>query len=529
MHTAADDLDGPGRPALPARLRAIARHDLPASLVVFLVAVPLSLGIAVASGAPVMAGVIAAAVGGVVAGALGGSVLQVSGPAAGLAVIVADLVARFGWAVTCAITVAAGLLQVLLGLARVARSALAISPVVVHAMLAGIGVTIVLQQVHVLLGGEQQASAFTAVTALPAAVAAADPAAVAVGGLVVALLVLWPRLPARVRLVPAPLAAVLIATVLAAVLALDVRRVALPGDLLDAVAPPVLPTGQWAAVAGGVLTVALAASVASLLAALAIDRTHGGPRTDLDRELVGQGAANMVSGLLGGLPVTGEIARGTANVDAGARTRVSAVLHGVWVLLFAVLLAGSVRQVPLAVLAGLLVVVGVRLVKPAGIRAARCTGETAVYLATVLGVVFVNLLAGVLLGLGLALLLVLRRVVTARIRAEQVGCPDAPRWRVAVVGSLSFLALPALVRALTEVPPGSRVTIDLEVDFLDLAARDALTEWARRHEAAGGTVAVAPSGAAALAAVGSGPPRRVPATPDLVSPPDAGGRGAGDP
>ena len=136
------------------RVAAVLRYDVPASLVVFLVAVPLSIGIAVASGAPVMAGLIAAVIGGILAGLLGGSPLQVSGPAAGLTVVVAELVAQFGWRVTCLITVAAGVLQVGLGLSRIARQALAISPVVVHAMLAGIGITIALQQIHVLLGGD---------------------------------------------------------------------------------------------------------------------------------------------------------------------------------------------------------------------------------------------------------------------------------------------------------------------------------------------------------------------------------------
>ena len=145
--------------AASQRMGPLLRYDLPASLVVFLVALPLSLGIAIASDAPALAGLIAAVVGGVVAGALGGSPLQVSGPAAGLTVVVAGLVAEFGWKVTCAITVAAGVLQVLFGLSRIARAALAISPVVVHAMLAGIGLTIALQQVHVLLGGESQSSA----------------------------------------------------------------------------------------------------------------------------------------------------------------------------------------------------------------------------------------------------------------------------------------------------------------------------------------------------------------------------------
>src|SRR5947199_7321506 len=149
------------------RLRSIIRYDLPASVVVFLVALPLSLGIAMASNAPVLAGLIAAIVGGIVAGCIGGSPLQVSGPAAGLTVVVADLVAEFGWEVTCSITVAAGVLQVLLGFSRVARAALAISPVVVHAMLAGIGLTIALQQIHVLLGGQSRSSAWQNVAELP--------------------------------------------------------------------------------------------------------------------------------------------------------------------------------------------------------------------------------------------------------------------------------------------------------------------------------------------------------------------------
>lgn len=149
------------------RLRGVIRHDLPSSLVVFLVALPLSLGIAIASNAPVLAGLIAAIVGGIVVGALGGSPLQVSGPAAGLTVVVAGLVSDFGWGVTCFITVAAGAVQVLLGLSRVARAALAISPVVVHAMLAGIGITIALQQTHVLLGGKSKSTAWHNLIGLP--------------------------------------------------------------------------------------------------------------------------------------------------------------------------------------------------------------------------------------------------------------------------------------------------------------------------------------------------------------------------
>lgn len=500
-------------PVLPLRpaadwLRADARADVPASLVVFLVAVPLSLGIAVASGAPIVAGLIAAVVGGIVAGVLGGSPLQVSGPAAGLTVVVAELVAQFGWAVTCAITVGAGVLQMLLGLSRVARAALAISPVVVHAMLAGIGITIALQQLPVLLGGEQHGSALESLAALPAALAGTDLTSLAVGGLVVAVLLAWPRLPAGVRRVPGPLVAVVSATALATVLALPVARVELPGSLLAGITPPLLPAGQWAALAGGVLTVALIASVESLLSAVAVDKMHTGARVNLDRELLGQGAANIASGALGGLPVTGVIVRSATNVAAGARTRASAVLHGVWVLVFSVLLVGLVRQVPFAALAGLLVVIGLALVKPADVRTALRTGEIGIYLATVLGVVFLNLLEGVLIGLALTLLDVLRRVVTAGIHAEAVGDPGVRRWRVVVAGSLSFLALPRLTRVLAQVPAGSHVTVELHVDFLDHAAYDTLTAWATQHEAGGGTVAVDEIGTTGLTGARTGPPRR---------------------
>lgn len=148
-------------------LSEVLRHDVPASLVVFLVALPLSLGIAYASEAPLMAGLIAAVIGGVVAGVIGGSPMQVTGPAAGLVVVVAGMIAQFGWAMTCVITACAGVLQVIFGISRIARAALAVAPVVVHAMLAGIGITIALQQIHVLLGGEPRSSAWENLVALP--------------------------------------------------------------------------------------------------------------------------------------------------------------------------------------------------------------------------------------------------------------------------------------------------------------------------------------------------------------------------
>ncbi|WP_329050070.1 SulP family inorganic anion transporter [Amycolatopsis sp. NBC_01488] len=464
---------------------AVLRHDLPASLVVFLVAVPLSLGIALASGAPVAAGLVAAVVGGVVAGALGGSALQVSGPAAGLTVVMAETIQTFGWAVTCAITVAAGVLQILLGLSRIARAALAISPAIVHGMLAGIGVTIVLGQLHVILGGKAQSSALENIAELPGQIVAHHDSAAVIGLLTIALLLLWPKLPAAVRKVPGPLAAIATATLVSVLAGMTLPRVELPGDLLNVHLVPQLP-GSWGGFALAVVTIALIAGVESLLSAVAVDRLHTGPRANLDRELVGQGAANMVSGALGGLPVTGVIVRSSTNVAAGAKTRASAVLHGVWVLVFVVLLAGLIQNIPLAALAGLLVHVGAKLVNPEHLRTVLKHGDLPVYLVTLGGVVVVDLLTGVLAGIGLALVLMLRRTLWSGIHVESEG----ESRRVVVEGVLTFLSVPRLSKVLGAVPAGVPVRLELVVDYLDHAAFESLTTWQQAHERAGGTVDV---------------------------------------
>src|SRR6201998_3273697 len=207
---------GPNAARIDA-IRSVVRHDLPSSLAVFLVALPLSVGIALASNAPVLAGLIAAIVGGISVGARGGSPLQVSGPAAGLTVVVADLASNFGWAATCLITAAAGVLQVLLGLTRVALAALAISPVVVHAMLAGIGITIALQQAHVLLGGKSKSTAWHNVIELPGQVVGAHRPGFFLGALLIATLIGWRWFPAKVARVPGPLVAIVGVTVISVV------------------------------------------------------------------------------------------------------------------------------------------------------------------------------------------------------------------------------------------------------------------------------------------------------------------------
>ncbi|WP_431896308.1 SulP family inorganic anion transporter [Nonomuraea sp. bgisy101] len=460
------------------------RHDVPASLVVFLVAVPLSLGIAVASGAPLAAGLIAAIVGGVVAGLFGGSAVQVSGPAAGLSLVVADLVHTYGWRATCVITLLAGVVQLMLGAFRAARVALAVSPAVIHGMLAGVGVVIALSQLHVVLGGSPQSAAIDNLLELPAQVVNLHNHAAAVGLITIGVLLVWKWLPRGIRLVPGPLAALLLASTAAAVFGWDVTRVDLPDDLLRWT-PPVLPAGDWHGILAAVMLVALLAGVESLLCSVAIDGQHDGPRTDLDRELRGQGLGNIVSGLLGGLPIAGVIVRSTTNVQAGARSRWSAVLHGVWVLVFVLSFGWAIRLIPLEALAALLAFIGLQMINLGHVRKVHGHGEVPVYMITLAGVVVLGLAEGVLFGLALAVLLALRRLTWVSVHVRQ---EPGDRRHVTISGSLTFLGVPRLTDELRAIPPGVPVDLDLNIDFMDNAAFEALHSWRLKHERSGGSV-----------------------------------------
>ncbi|WP_433462913.1 SulP family inorganic anion transporter [Spirillospora sp. CA-128828] len=476
---------------------SVLRRDLLASFVVFLVAIPLSLGIAVASGAPVAAGLVAAVAGGVVAGLIGGSPLQVSGPAAGLTVVVAELVQTYGWRATCMITLLGGLLQLLLGATRVARAAFAVSPAVVHGMLAGVGGVLVLAQVHVMLGGSPQGSAVANLRELPGQLLHPHTHPALVGGLTLLVLLVWSRLPRGgwLLLVPGPLPAIALATVAVWSLGWNARRVDLPDTLLGGWSPPVPPHGSLPGIAGAVVSVALVAAIESLLCSVAIDRARpaGVRRADLDRELLGQGAGNVVSGLLGGLPVAGVIVRSTANVEAGARSRTSTVLHGVWVLVLALSCGPVIEQVPLSALAALLVVLGMKLMDTARVRDLRHHREWPAYYATFAGVVLLGLGEGVLLGIGIMAVLALRRLTRLSVRSEQLARepddgPGPARTHVVVEGTLTFLGVPKVTRVLQAVPAGSSVDLDLNVDFMDHAAFDAIHQWRLAHERQGGRV-----------------------------------------
>ncbi|MEU9474637.1 SulP family inorganic anion transporter [Streptomyces sp. NPDC048191] len=467
--------------------------DLSAAVAVFLIALPLSLGIALATGAPLQAGLVAAAVGGLVAGRLGGCPLQVSGPAAGLTVVTADLIHRYGWRATCGITVLAGAAQLGLGCVRVARGALAVSPAVVHGMLAGIGITIAVAQLHIVLGGSPDSSVLANVRALPDQLAHLHPAAVRMSALTLVLLLVWPRLPGRtgrvLRRVPAALVAVAGATATATLTGLVLPRVDLPSWRSHALAG--LPEGPALGLAAAVLTTTLVCSVQSLLGAVAVDklvaaRTGPAPRvgrSDLDRELLGQGAANIVSGALGGLPVAGVAVRSTANVKSGALSRNSTMLHGVLVVVAALLMVPVLEEIPLASLAALVMAVGVQMVSLHHIRTVTRHREVLVYAATTLGVVLLGVLQGVFLGVAMAVALALHRLTRTRITHEEKGGVHHVRVR----GQLTFLAVPRLSRILHLVPQGAHAVVELDASFMDHAAYESLRDWRSTHTARGGT------------------------------------------
>lgn len=492
----------PPPPPRRGRFR-VSGADLSASITVFLIAVPMSLGLAVAMDAPLAAGLVSAAIGGIVAGMLGGTPLQVSGPSAGLTVVTAELIQIYGWRTTCAITIGAGLLQILLGSLRAARNALAVSPAIVHGTLAGIGVAIALAQLHIVLGRAPQSSALENALALPSHLARLEPAAPLIGSLTILLLVVWPRLPGRIGVslgrIPAALAAVAIATAVAAAATPGIARVDLPSWRSHAL--PELPQGPVLALATAVFTVMLVASLESLLAAVAVDKlasdrsaaapkegaTPAAPvkRADLDRELRAQGVANAVSGLAGGLPVSGGAVRSSANVRAGAQSRASTVLHGVWVLLAAVLLVTALEWIPLAALGALVMVVGIQMVSFAHIRKVHRHREFLVYGATISGVLLGGVLEGVAIGIVVAVGVALHRLARTRITVTER--PDG-RYLVAARGQLTFLAVPRLSRVLGRLPQGVDAVVELDGFFMDHAAYETIQDWYTAQTAMGGRI-----------------------------------------
>ena len=471
-------------------LRSALRTDFTSSLVVFLVAVPLCVGVAVASGVPAELGLITGIVGGLVTGLLPGSSLQVSGPAAGLTVLVLTAVQEYGLSALGVIVLACGLLQLTLGALRWGRFFRAISLSVVHGMLAGIGLVLILGQLYALADSKAPGTGMEKIAGLPGLavdVLLSDPAliAVALGAGTIAVMTLWKKLPGKAQLLPGPLVAVGTATLATVVFDLPVARVKVSG-LMEAIQPPGgSDFGRLAEV--GLLTTIVAftliASAESLFSAAAVDRLHDGPKTDYDKELMAQGTGNTLCGLLGALPMTAVIVRSAANVQAGARTKVSRVLHGVWLLLFAALLPGALGMIPTAALAGVLIHAGFKLlpVKELGPLWREHRGEAVVLVITAGAILVTNMFEGVLIGLLLAV--VKTAWETSHVHID-VTDPGSGPVRVRIAGHATFLRLPRILDTLEQLPADRPVELNLAgLRHLDHACMSALQHWADQHNA----------------------------------------------
>lgn len=477
------------------------RADFLASFVVFLVALPLCMGVAIASGLPPTAGIITGVIGGLVVGFLAGSPLQASGPAAGLSVLVLELVHAHGPAMLGVIVLFAGIIQAVAGGLKLGQWFRAVSPAVIHGMLAGIGVLIFAAQFHVMLDGAPLGTGLTNLagipTALMAAVAGKDwhLAAGGVGAVTIATIFAWGSLtPKSWRIMPAPLVGVMAGTAVAAAFKLTgIRYVDVPPNIW---AVTVFPTAENLMrivepdIAIGALSVALIASAETLLCATAVDQMHRGERTKYDKELTAQGIGNALCGLLGVLPMTGVIVRSAANVDAGAQTRYSTILHGVWLLLFATALPFTLHYVPLAALAGMLVYTGYKLAYPKIVPELMKYGrsEVLIYAATIATIVLGDLLKGVLLGLVLSLLKLLYTFSHLGLRREDHanGTID-----VHLEGAATLIRLPMLAAELEKLPAGARVRVFIEeLSYIDHACIELLTNWNKQHSGTGGHIEI---------------------------------------
>lgn len=466
------------------------RADFTASLVVFLVAVPLCVGVAVASGVPAELGLVTGVVGGLLTGLLPGSSLQVSGPAAGLTVLVFEAVKEYGLGALGALVLAAGVLQLAMGALKLGRWFRAISVAVVQGMLAGIGLVLIAGQLYALTDAKAPGSGLANIGGLPDLVTStvrsgSALAALAIGAGTIAVLVLWPRWRSAARVLPAPLAAVALATTAVWALDMPVARVEVSG-LLDAIQPPGLDDlGQLGSIGvlGTVLAFALIASAESLFSAAAVDRLHDGPRTDYDKELMAQGAGNAVCGVLGALPMTAVIVRSAANVQAGAKTKASRVMHGFWLLVFAAAFPAALGVVPVAALAGVLVHAGCKLIPLRDLRPLwrEHRGEAVVLLVTAIAIVTVSMFEGVLIGLLMAVAKTAWE--TSHIHLDiQVPEDTAEPVQVRAIGNATFLRLPKLLDQLETLPADRDVELDLSgLRHLDHACGAALTNWAEQH------------------------------------------------
>jgi len=481
-----------------AGLRQSWRTDLLAGLTVGVVALPLALAFGITTGLGARAGLITAIVAGLVAAIFGGSNVQVSGPTGAMTVVLVPVVARYGVEAVYVVGVIAGALIVIAAFARVGRLLAYIPWPVIEGFTLGIATIIFLQQVPAALGvpkPEGDNTAVVAVRALRDAVGGAGSlAALGLVAVVATIMIVLPRLR---RTLPASLLAVVAATALAQLADLAVARIGSLPDGLPAPSFPDMSIGRISELLSPALAVAALAAIESLLSAKVADGMADTTRHDPDRELFGQGLANLVSPLFGGMPATGAIARTAVNVRAGARTRVAAATHAVVLVLVVLFGAALVAEIPLAALSGVLMVTAVRMVEPHNVRAVvRATRSDAIVLVVTATVtVAFDLIVAVEVGIAVAAVLALRsvaRTASALPQAidNQIDVDDEQQLlhdHILVYrldGALFFGAAQRFLTELTAVSDVKVVVLRLpDLQVLDATGAQALGEIVAELEA----------------------------------------------
>lgn len=476
--------------------------DLPAGLVVFLVALPLCLGIALASGAPLFAGIISGVIGGVVVGYLSKSHLSVSGPAAGLTAIVLTAITDLGAFSAFLLAVfIAGVLQVILGFLKAGTISNYFPNNVIEGMLAGIGVIIFLKQIPHAFGYDADYEGDLAFLQPDGQNTFSEIFSV-IGNIhlgatlitIVSLLILigWNKVPflKNLKLVPAALVAVIVGIILnqifiasgtsLAVLETHLVKLPVPTSLEEFKQSFAFPdfsavSNQKVWVVG--VTIAVVASIETLLCIEAADRMDKHKRyTDTNNELKAQGIGNMVSALLGGLPMTSVVVRSTANANAGAETKMAAIFHGILLLVCAIAIPSILNRIPLATLAAVLLLVGYKLANPSVVKHfyARGKYQFIPFMATMLAVVFTDLLKGVALGLIISIIFVLKGNMQRAYNFRKEQYQDGDVIHIDLAQEVSFLNKAAIKATLASIPENSKViinasdTVYIAHDVLDL-------------------------------------------------------------
>ncbi len=486
-------------------LRRSWRGDLLAGLTVGVVALPLALGFGVASGVGATAGIVTAIVAGIVAAIFGGSSVQVSGPTGAMAVVLVPIVAHDGIGAVASVAIIAGAMVLMMGLAGLGRLIQFVPWPVLEGFTVGIAFTIALQQVPLLLGESKGTgstvieSAWNAISHVTWNTAAET---LLLGALVVAVMVLWPRVTKRV---PSSIVAVVVVTLLSLLFHFSVPTIGALPHHLPAPKMPDLGLAAIRRLAGPALAVAILAAIESLLSARVADAMTGSTRTSDTREMVGQGLANMAAGLFGGMPATGAIARTAVNVRAGAKTRVAAITHALVIVTVILVAAPIVTRIPLAVLGGVLVMTAVKMVDHARVTTVvrAHVSEAVVFALTAVVTVAVNLVTAIEVGLVVAGILALRSIASGSGATQEdlAEHHDGPVDETALLsdhiavfrldGALFFGAAPRFLEQFRQVEGVEVVILRLRgLTFIDASGADALAQIIDEFDGRGITILI---------------------------------------